>query len=462
MKADLVIRGARVVTHAAEFNGGVAAHDGRIVAVGADDSLPQGERVIDADGRVLMPGVIDPHCHLGVNYPYDEDMRTETAQAARGGITTILLYIRTKEPSYIPFYEDRSRVGEENSHIDFGFHFGIQREEHVHEIPDIVEKTGVRSFKLYFGYEPDNPIGIVPATDGWVYATMRTAAQIPGGCVSVHCENTGIATWLKDELKATGRQDLAAYSESRPPFCEVETVSRMIFLAELTGSPLYIVHTTAGQSPVVAEAARARGVDVTIETCPHYLTRTAYDPDLDMRAKISPPLRDSQEVEGLWRAIFNGTVRSLGSDHVPFFPKEGKDLWAEKPGIVSFPWELSLLLSEGVHSRGLSLQRLVELNSYGPARRFGLYPHKGSLTVGADADLVLVDLGAERVVEHDGKGTCIYEGMTLKGWPVLTVSRGRVVFEDGEVDSDASGHGLCVTHPNTVIAGPGSRLHAAG
>jgi dihydroorotase-like cyclic amidohydrolase len=211
----------------------------------------------------------------------------------------------------------------------------------------------------------------------------------------------------------------------------------------------------------VAEAARARGVDVTIETCPHYLTRTAYDSDLDMRAKISPPLRDRQEVEGLWRAMFNGTVRSLGSDHVPFFPKEGKDLWAEKPGIVSFPWELALLLSEGVHLRGLTLQRLVELNSYGPARRFGLYPRKGSLQIGADADLVLVDVDEERVVEHEGKGTCIYEGMSLKGWPVLTVSRGRVVFEDGEIDADASGHGLCVTRPYTAIADRDNRLRAA-
>jgi len=447
VKADLTIRNARVVTHAGEFHGGVAVEDGVIAAVGADAALPAASREIDAEGRTLMPGVIDPHCHLGVNYPYDEDMRTETAQAARGGITTVLLYIRTKEPSYIPFYRERSAVGEENVHIDFGFHFGMQREEHIHEIPRIAAETGVTSYKLYFGYEPDNPIGIVPATDGWVYATMRAAVQLPGGVVSVHCENTGIATWLKDELMATGRQDLGAYTESRPAFCEVETVGRMIHLAELTGCPLYIVHTTAGGAPPVAEAARARGVDVTVETCPHYLTRSCYDEDLDMRAKISPPLRDRTEIEGLWNAIGAGQVRSLGSDHVPFFPKRGEDLWKEKPGIVSFPWELPLLLHEGVHRRGLPLSRLVEMNSYTPARRFGLYPRKGSLQPGADGDLVLVDLDEEREVTHDGKGTCIYEGMRLRGWPVLTVSRGRVVFEGGEVDPDAAGHGRCVTRP---------------
>jgi dihydroorotase-like cyclic amidohydrolase len=452
MKADLVIRNARVVTHAGEFHGGVAARDGRIVAVGADDALPDGQRVIDADGLTLMPGVIDPHCHLGVNYPYDEDMRDQTAAAASGGLTTVLLYIRNKEESYIPFYEERRSVGEKNVHIDFGFHFGIQREEHIHEIPRIAAETGVQSFKLYFGYEEVNPIGIVPATDGWVYAAMRAAAKLPKGVVSVHCENTGIATWLKEELKATGRQDLGAYTESRPAFCEVETVQRMIFLAELTGCPLYIVHTTAAGAPQLAELARARGVDVTIETCMHYLTRSCYDEDLDMRAKISPPLRDRAEVEGLWAAIFAGQVRSLGSDHVPFLPKKGEDLWTEKPGIVSFPWELPLMITDGVHKRGLPLSRLVEMNSFTPARRFGLYPKKGTLQPGADADLVLVDLETEREVVHEGKGTCIYEGMMLKGWPTMTVSRGRVVYENGEVDPDAAGLGECVTRPATVTA----------
>lgn len=448
MKADLVVRNARIVRHDGEFHGGVAVKDGRIVAVGAADALPQAHRDIDAKEQVLMPGVIDPHCHLGVKYPYPEDMRTETAAAASGGVTTVLLYIRNLKPSYIPFYEERKEAGEANSLIDFGFHFGIQREEHIAEIPEIVAKTGVRSFKCYFGYEPDNPIGIVPATDGWVYAAMRILSKIPGGVINVHCENTQIATWMKNEMKATGRQDLGAYTESRPAFCEVETIRRMIFLAERTGCPLHLVHTSVGMGPVLAAEAQGRGLNVTVETCPHYLTRTCYDPDLTMTAKISPPLRDREELEGLWRGIFNGSVYSLGTDHVPFLPKKGEDLWNELPGVVSFPWELALLLNFGVHQRGLSLSRLVQLNSYHPARRFGLWPKKGALQVGSDADFILVDLDAERTVEHTGKGTCIYTGWRLKGWPVLTVARGAVVYENGAVDESGFGRGRCVTLPS--------------
>jgi dihydroorotase-like cyclic amidohydrolase len=448
MKVDLVVRNARVVAHDGEFEGGVAVDKGEIVLTGADEALPDARRVIDAEGRVLMPGVIDPHCHLGVNYPYDADMRTETAAAAAGGVTTVLLYIRNKSGPYVPFYKERRAIGEQNALIDFGFHFGIQREEHIHEIPSIVRETGVRSFKCYFGYEPDNPIGIVPATDGWVYAAMRHLVKVPGGVISVHCENTGIATWLKDEIKATGRQDLGAYTESRPAFCEEETIKRMLFLAERTKCPLHLVHTSVGMGPVFAAEALGRGIDVTVETCPHYLTRTCYDPDLDMKAKISPPLRDRNELEGLWRGVINGSVYSLGTDHVPFLPKKGEDLWKEVPGVVSFPWELALMLHFGVHQRGLSLSRLVQLNSYHPARRFGLWPKKGSLQAGADADLVLVDLDAERDVHHAGHGHCIYEGWKLRGWPVMTISRGEVLLENGEVDETRFGRGRCLMRPN--------------
>jgi dihydroorotase (multifunctional complex type) len=448
VKADIAIRNARVVDHNGEFHGGIAVHDGRILMTGSDDALPAARRVIDAGGRCLMPGVIDSHCHLGVAYPYDEDMRSETAQAARGGITTIFLYIRNKGPSYLEFYDERRAQGEANACIDFGFHFGIQREEHIHEIPRIVEHTGVQSFKLYFGYEPDNPIGIVPATDGWVYATMLQAAKLPRGVVSVHCENTAIAAWIKKEMVASGRQDLAAYSESRPAFCEVETIRRMIFLAERTGCPLQLVHTSVGAGPDLAAEVRSRGVDVTVETCPHYLVRTAYDKDLDMRAKISPPLRDEEQKEWLWRGLLAGRINSIGSDHVPFFPKKGEDLWTELPGVVSFPWEMPLLITHGVLQRRMSLSQLVRVNACGPAMRFGYFPRKGSLEPGADADLVLVDLDEERTVEHDGHGTCIYTGMRLRGWPMLTICNGRIVYADGVVDAQQHGRGSCITRPD--------------
>lgn len=448
MKADLLFHSGRVITHTGEFFGGVAVADGKIVSIGTRDALPSATREIDLDGRVLMPGVIDPHCHLGVNYDYDEDMHTETIAAAAGGVTTVLLFIRNGDGSYIPFYADRKRRGEEQSTIDFGFHFGIQREDHIAEIPRIAAETGVQSFKCHMGYEVGNPIGIVSSTDAWVYGAMREAAKLPKGVVSVHCENTELVALLKNEMKQTGRQDLPAYTESRPSFVEEEAIARMITLSELTGCPLYIVHTSVGRGPEMAAEARARGVDVTMETCPHYLLRTAYDPDLGPTAKISPPLRDKVEQEGLWRGLLNGSIDTLGTDHVPFV-KTGGDLWSEKPGVVSFGWELPLMLNFAVHEHGMSLSHLVRLNSYNPAKRFGLLPRKGILAVGADADLIVVDLDEERIVEHPtGKGTCLYEGWKLRGWPTVTVSRGRIVYENNEIDKDAAGYGRCVTVPD--------------
>src|SRR5665213_4200687 len=179
MDADLVLHSGRVVSHIGEFHGGVAVRDGKIVAIGDRDDLPRAARTIDLEGRVLMPGVIDPHCHLGVNYDYDEDMCTETAGAASGGVTTILLFARNSAGSYIPFYQERRARGESQAYVDFGFHFGIQREEHIAEIPRIAAETGVQSFKCHMGYEVGNSIGIVSSTDAWVYGAMREAVKLP-------------------------------------------------------------------------------------------------------------------------------------------------------------------------------------------------------------------------------------------------------------------------------------------
>jgi dihydroorotase (multifunctional complex type) len=449
MKADLVLTGGRVITHDGEFEGGVAIAAGRIVAVGNRDAMPTAEREIDLQGRVLMPGVIDPHCHLGVDYDYDDDMRTETAAAASGGVTTVLLYIRNNKGLYGEFYKDRRARGEREAFVNFGFHFGIQREDHIPDIRRVATETGVESFKCHMGYEPGNSIGIVSSTDAWIYGAMREVAQLPHGVVSVHCEVTDLAAMLKTELMNTGRQDLPAFTESRPSFVEEEAITRVIRLAALTGCPLYIVHTSVGAGPLMAAEARARGVDVTIETCPHYLLLRASDKNLDLTAKIVPPLRDQHEVDGLWRGVLNGMVATLGTDHVPFPRRDtDNDLWLKRPGVVSFAWELPLMLHYAVHERGVSLSRLVQLNSYNAARRFGL-DRKGRISVGADADLVVVDLDEERTVTHQGKGICLYEGLKLRGWPVMTLVGGRVVHADGHVDESLRGTGRCVTVPAT-------------
>lgn len=448
MTADLKITNARLVDHTGEQFGSIVVSGSRVVAIGDDDSMPEATRVIDAHGKIVMPGVVDPHCHLGVNYSYDEDMRTETAAAARGGVTTVLLFTRSMDGPYVPFYKERRQRGEAAAVIDFGFHFGIQRAEHVAEIPEIVRETGVQSFKCHMGYEPGNSIGINSSPDSWVFGAMREAAKLPRGVVSVHCENTELVTMLKQEMMATGRSDLPAYTESRPVYVEEEAIARMIRFSDITGCPLYVVHTTAANGPRMAAEARMRGIDVTIETCPHYLTRTAYDEDLGPTAKISPPLRDKEQVEGLWEGMMNGQVGTLGTDHVPF-QKTGGDIWSEKPGVVSFAWELPLMLHFGVHERGMSLARLSELNAAAPAKRFGLYPQKGSLNIGADADLVMIDLDKEQEVVHDGKGTCLYEGWNLRGWPVLTISRGDVVFDAEQPDAEPQyGRGQCVSIPD--------------
>ncbi|MFD2181876.1 dihydroorotase [Rhodoplanes azumiensis] len=447
MKTDLVVRNARVVRHDGEFFGGVAVVDGTIAMLGANAMLPDATRVIDAEGRVLMPGVIDTHCHLGFHYPYDEDLATETPPAAVGGVTSALDYTPLVTADHLGFFREKCRQIETRSAIDWGFHFIIQREEDVHRLAQITADTGVTSYKFYFGYEPDNAIGIVPATDGWIFGAMRALVTIPGGVINVHCENTAVGTWLERELRPTGRQDLGAYQESRPGFVEEETIRRMIFFSELTGCPLHVVHTTIGAGVRLGVEARARGVDVTIETCPHYLTRTSYDPDLDMKAKICPPLRTKDEQEALWRGVADGGIFSIGTDHVPFRPKTGVDLWTESPGAVGFQWELPLMLHFGHHARGVPLTRLVEINSFNPARRFGLAPRKGTLQVGADADLVLVDLDLEKTVTHQGKGHCIYEGMRLKGWPVATIVAGAVVAENGAYDDTAARPARCLNVP---------------
>jgi dihydropyrimidinase len=253
-------------------------------------------------------------------------------------------------------------------------------------------------------------------------------------------------TSITEEIQRSGRNDLTAWSDARPPFVESSEVYKAIAFAEATGGPLYVVHTTVGANVegMYLDAAR-RGVKLSLETCPQYLIFDNESHPAGIKAKILPPIRSSEHVEGLWRGIANGHITTVGSDHVPNLPdrKQGLDVWTEIMGFMGVEAMLAILIQEGHLKRGIPLARIVEVASANPAKTFGLYPRKGTIAVGSDADLVILDIHAEKSVASRAKGVNVYEGVSLRGWPSHTICRGRVAMVDGVVEDDR-GWGQCL------------------
>jgi dihydroorotase-like cyclic amidohydrolase len=441
---SLVVKNAHIVTAEKEFGGSIAVDGERIVALAAG-SVGRGEVEIDAGGRPVIPGIVDPHTHLGLFYPYADDCFTESAAAARGGVTTMLQFIRSLESYHASFPAKRDEALA-NFQVDFGFHFGVQSIQHIEELGEYADRYGVRSHKMYFGYGQDNPLGIIGAHDGWLWDALRALAGIDGGWLCIHAENFHVLTSITEEVRLSGRNDLAAWSEARPPFVESSEVYKAIAFAEATRGPLYVVHTTVGADVegLYLDAAR-RGARLSLETCPQYLIFDNASHPAGIKAKILPPIRSAEHVEGLWRGIRKRYITTVGSDHVPNPPerKPGLDVWNEIMGFMGVEAMLPILIQEGHLKRGIPLGRIVEVSSSNPARLFGLYPRKGTISVGSDADLVILDLEAERAVASRDKGVNVYEGVPLRGWPTHTISRGRVAMMDGAVQG-ARGWGECV------------------
>ena len=441
MPIDTLIHGAEVVL---PHGGGVqkldlAIEEGRVSAhlAPGDASLIKARNTIDAKGKTVLPGVIDPHTHLGFGDP-KTDYSTETAAAALHGVTTLLNYLMTKDP-YEEEYKINRELGDSQTHIDYGFHAIISTREQIAELEQYILEFGVSSFKFFMSFRGQEGayVGLTPIDDGIMFELFEVLGRHPGTVPCVHAENVEVVWPLRDRLQKSGRDDLKAWHESRPPFTEAEAAVRAMLFARETGKVAYIVHTSSGQTVREARRFRSHGDEVHIETCPHYLTHT-YDSPVGTLGKQNPPLRGPEDVEALWEAIADGTVDTIGSDHAPrLADKKQGSVWTASPGQPNLPVILPVLLSEGVRRRGLSLERVAEICSANVARIFGMWPRKGSLQVGADADLVIVDLDMEKTVTAAGlRGRAdysIYEGMSLTGWPVLTMLRGEVIARDGEL-----------------------------
>ncbi len=446
---DMIIRNGQVVRPDGIVRSDIAITAGRIVALGASIEETAQEQ-IDATGKFVLPGLIDTHVHLGTtDQTFSESVRTESAAAAAGGITSALVYkeIPVVDPgnnSVESLLKAEMDAIEENSLIDVAFHGLILNENALDRIDELADGFGITSFKFIMAYKGEEAMAhFYGMDDGSLFRSMQKVGNTKGCICVVHAENSEINQRYRKENRH--RQDLPAWSDSRPPISEQESIRRAIFLAGQAGAPICVAHvSTAGGARDVAQAKR-EGWRVFQETCPHYLILTNalrfVPPSL---GKVNPPLRDETDVSSLWEVIQEGGMDVVGSDHCPFTRKfKTEDLWSSRPGLPGLGLLLPVLLSEGVNKNRIRLEDISRITALQPAKLFGLFPRKGMVEVGSDADLVLVDL--EKEVEVSSamlpgvSDYTPYEGFVMRGWPVMTMARGRVVYRNGEVSHDPGG-----------------------
>jgi dihydropyrimidinase len=447
---DLVVSGGQVVTADGVHDADVGIADGRIAAIAAPGVLDGAER-LDARGLHVFPGLIDPHAHPGNWRPFELDIAEETRAAAAGGITTILGTVkapRMGQPfkamttaedvcSYDDVFDVARAAIDGRSHVDVGLSYVIMDDRHAREIPRYVEGHGVRSFKFFVGNRGPHPwsgaVGMpIMSDDGVHYLGFREVART-GALAMIHAENQHVARVLHDELAGDGA-DIEAWAQHSPGWLEAEAVDRAATFATQTGARLYTVHLTSREG--VAAVTRARGARpgmVFGETCPQYLALHDRHP-AGLLAKVAPPVHSREDNEALWRGLEDGTIDVVGTDHI-HQSREHKvvdgDVWRTTVGVPGHETMLPVLLD----AERLPLERVAAVTSTNAARIFGLWPRKGAVAVGFDADLTLVDLKKRRVVRADELETSAdftpFEGIELKGWPVLALLRGEVVMRDG-------------------------------
>jgi dihydropyrimidinase len=434
--------------------------DGRVLLPGADDLAPVDVLIregviaglcapgapadvaeeVSVSALAVLPGVVDAHVHLGqdITVPKTpDDAGKETHAAAAGGVCTLIAYLMMATP-YDEALDGAVAVMETHGVVDFGFHFCIVTPEQLAAVPSYARDLGVSSFKFFMNFRGDEGayLGLPGNDDGFLYDLLRAAAEA-GAMVDPHGENIEIVWRRRGQPIPDGLSPLAVWNHTRPDFVESEAQQRAAFLASVAGASMYAVHVTNAQTLDVLLRQRDRYPHVFLETCPHYLTHNV-DSELGPVAKVNPPLRTAADREALWQAIARGEINVIGSDHVPrHVSAKQNDIWKASAGFPGLETLLPVLLSEGRHRRGIPLARLIDTVTRAPAQLFGLWPRKGAIAIGADADLALVDLDGRHTVhateQHSGAEYTIYEGWELTGAVEHTLVRGRFVVRDREV-----------------------------
>lgn len=449
---DFLIQGAQVVFPDGVIPADIGVLEGKIAGIFAPGASPQAGQVLDASGLHIFPGVIDPHMHLGIYNDIAADFKEDTKAAAIGGITSIANYYRGKE-SYKESVPRLIQAGEENSLVDFAFSLGLLTKQQVAEVSEYARDLGLTSFKFYRNYQDDvqrifgvdDPLTLDSADMMQILENFAGISSKLALCV--HCEDMDLQRKVAAQVKAEGSQDsLAYFARTSPDYAETVSVMGALYLNKKVNGQMYIVHLSAGSSvDFIATAPELMNQGVTVETCPHYLMLTE-ESSCGLLAKVNPPIHTAGDAEKLWEGIRQGLITTMGSDNCPSNLakkySKGKDVWGTLPGFPGAGMILPVLLSEGYHKRGISLETIAKVSSMNTAKALNL-PQKGAIQVGADADFAIVDLNWEQVVTPELFGSCdysVYEGIKLKGWPRFTIRRGEVIAQDGKI-TQGSGRG---------------------
>lgn len=428
---DLAVKRARIVEERQVTYGNLYVKDGKFAAISTEE-LPASE-TIDADGRMVFPGAVDPHVHFNdPGYTAGEDFQTGSMSAAAGGITTVF-----EMPLTNPLTADRDSFllkkgeAERKSVVDFGLYLALTP-DNISVVAELMQLKPI-GFKAFMAYSPEIPM----LADGELLAGMR-AVKAAGSRLAVHCENNEIINYLTSRLKQSGRSDPAAYAESRPDYSEWEAVQRAVNLAIVSGVQLHVVHSSTPEGARIAAQARASGHSVSVETAPHYLFLDTRDFDrLGPWAQCNPPLRAPGNADLIWNAIRDGQLDCIGTDHAPytFAEKEPglKNIWDSPAGLNNIQTSIPMLLGEGM-ARGIPANVLANLFATAPARLFNVYPHKGAIVLGGDADMFLFDPDETWTVDVQQtfykQKWSPFDGMRVNGRIKHTWLRGTAIYED--------------------------------
>jgi dihydropyrimidinase len=444
MRFDTIIRNGTIVTATDTYAADIGISGGKISAVAAQLPIENAGRVIDAAGRLVIPGGIDVHTHLDMPFggtTSADDFETGTTAAAFGGTTTLIDFaIQYKGQTLRQAFDTWMKKAHDKAVTDYAFHCIITDlgAAQLEEMGQLI-REGVTSFKLFMAYP-----GVFMLDDATIFRAMSQAAK-HAGFICMHAENGGAIDVIVQKALAEGKRAPKYHALTRPTTAEAEATSRAIALAEMAGAPVYIVHLSCNEALEKVREARDRGLPVYAETCPQYLYLSLENFDVPgfegAKYVFTPPLREKWHQEKLWQGLARDTLQVVSTDHCPFCFKEqkelGKDDFTKIPnGGPGIEHRLSLIYTGGVHAKRFSANRFVELVSTAPAKLFGLYPRKGTIAVGSDADLVIFDPDEQQVISakthHMRVDYSMFEGIRVTGVPKTVLSRGSTVIDQGK------------------------------